>query len=249
MFADTIRFTELSNTDQAKENGTVVDYGNSDQGYVYVKQSSSKKRLKLRIIKDDQTYTYDLNSDGAFEAFPLQMGSGKYSIKVFEQVSGNKYSSKSSLSIKVDLEDEDICYLYPSQFVDYGPDTLAVKKSIELASGLSDKNEIVDAMVEYISSGYVYDYMKALTIQSQSTYLPALDDIYNSRNGICFDFTAMLCSMLRVQGIPTKMIIGYADKAYHAWNRVYINGQWKLIDITSQITSTTINNYTEERSY
>ena len=95
----------------------------------------------------------------------------------------------------------------------------------------------------------MYDYILAMTVRSNSTYLPDVDKTLADRKGICFDFAALMCCMLRSQGIPTQMVIGYADSCYHAWNRVYVDGQWRLVDTTSEITSLIVRQYTPERRY
>lgn len=54
-----------------------------------------------------------------------------------------------------------------------------------------------------------------------------------------------MAAMLRSQGIPCKLVIGYAGTAYHAWINVYIQGtgwvdqliyfdgkNWSLMDPT-----------------
>jgi transglutaminase/protease-like cytokinesis protein 3 len=41
--------------------------------------------------------------------------------------------------------------------------------------------------------------------------------------------------MLRSTGIPAKLVKGYANYnpgVYHAWNEVYLDGQWHVIDTT-----------------
>ena len=65
------------------------------------------------------------------------------------------------------------------------------------------------------------------------------------KKGICFDYAALMAGMLRSQGVPCKLVVGYAGKAYHAWINVYseetgwVNGaiyfdgdSWKLMDPT-----------------
>ena len=76
---------EAPGTSVHKKSGLVVDASNSDQGYIMVRRQS-KKTQKLRITQGDRTMSYDLNSDGDYEVFPLQLGSGKYKIEVFEKV-------------------------------------------------------------------------------------------------------------------------------------------------------------------
>ncbi len=43
--------------------------------------------------------------------------------------------------------------------------------------------------------------------------------------------------MLRSEGIQTKLIMGYrADTAvYHAWNEVYVDGNWQIVDLTLDV--------------
>ena len=232
-----------------KKSGTVVDIGHADQGYIYVKHKESKKRLKLRISSGNETYTYDLNQNGEYEPFPLQMGSGGYKVRVYEQVRGSQYSGVSSISFTVEIEEENLPYLYPSQYVLYDGASQAVAQSSEICEGLSSDQSKADAVERYVAGKFMYDYMGALLVQDASAYLPDVDKTLESKKGICFDFAALVCCMLRAQGIPTKLVIGYADYAYHAWNQVYIDGQWQLIDTTAQITGTTVMRYTPERYY
>ena len=60
----------------------------------------------------------------------------------------------------------------------------------------------------------------------QSGYLPDLDQVLEKKMGICFDYASLTAALLRVQGIAVKLVIGYADNTYHAWNEVYLSGQW-----------------------
>ena len=57
----------------------------------------------------------------------------------------------------------------------------------------------------------------------QSGYLPTPDETMQTGKGICFDYAALAASMLRSQGIPTRMVFGYVapDQLYHAWNMFY----------------------------
>lgn len=247
--AGVLYLPEMTENGQKKKNGTVVDAGHANEGYVYVKHRESKKRLKLRIASGGETYTYDLNQNGEFELFPLQMGSGTYKISVYEQVRGTQYSGVSSISIKAEIDDENLPFLYPSQYVMFGADSQAVAMSDELCAGLATDVQKAQAIEAYVTDKFMYDYMKAVNIGSVSTYLPDVDSTLAEKKGICFDFAALVCCMLRAQGIPTQLVIGYADARYHAWNRVLIDGSWRLIDTTAAITGTNVRIYTPERRY
>jgi len=49
-----------------------------------------------------------------------------------------------------------------------------------------------------------------------------LDDTLATGKGICFDYAALMSAMLRSQGIPTKLVVGYSGDAYHAWISVHL---------------------------
>ena len=77
-----------------------------------------------------------------------------------------------------------------------------------------------------------------------------MDRCYETRKGICQDLAAMAACMLRVQGIPTRLMIGYAGKMYHAWNTVIINGEEVLYDPTLELSAIDRGlTYTVERYY
>ena len=247
-FAQGAHFTELTQ-DQQSKGGTVVDVGHADDGYIQVRHRAGKKRIKVRVSCGGETYTYDLNQNGEFEVFPLQMGSGTYKVTVYEQVKGTQYQSLSTISFKASIADEFSPYLYPNQYAWYDADSQAVVQAEALCAGLTTDGQKVDAVHSFVISRFMYDYIKAMTVKSNTTYLPDVDSTLFEKKGICFDFAALMCCMLRSQGIPTQLVIGDADACYHAWNRVYVDGQWRLIDTTSEITSLVVRQYTPERRY
>ena len=70
-----------------------LDASNAAQGYVMVKYAGKNPKIKIQITKGKgATYTYNLNARSAYEVFPLSYGDGNYAIKVFENISGTKYS-------------------------------------------------------------------------------------------------------------------------------------------------------------
>ncbi|MCI9382900.1 MAG: transglutaminase domain-containing protein, partial [Lachnospiraceae bacterium] len=83
-------------------------------------------------------------------------------------------------------------------------------------------------------------------------YLPDVDATLQERKGICFDYSALFAAMLRAQDIPVRLAIGYVqpDNIYHAWNQVYLDGEWVWMDSTFGPESAyTEENYTKERQY
>ena len=65
-------------------------------------------------------------------------------------------------------------------------------------------------------------YDKVFAANVSSGYIPDPDKTLASGKGICFDYASITASMLRSQGIPVRIIIGFAKPdIYHAWNEVY----------------------------
>lgn len=229
------------------KSGAVIDYGNCSQGYVMLKYKESEKRLKVRISMGKETLTYDLNGEGEFEVFPLQLGDGKYKIQLFQEAKKGEFATLTSKTIEVKLDEPNIPYLYPSQYVNYNADSEAVAKSFELCEGLTTDADKVKAIYTFCARKISYHYARARS--AKSGYLPDIDQVLEDQMGICFDYSALMACMLRVQNIPTQLVIGYADRTYHAWNNVLVDGKWYRYDATFASTGNNCETYTEERHY
>lgn len=234
VYGGTISITEnvASGKKVYQKNGSSIDVSNASQGYVMVKQTGVSKRLKVQIVKDDKKYNYDLNNNGTYEAFPLQMGEGSYKIRIMQNKEGNTYFELYSATIDVKFDQVNAPFLCPSQYVNYNSNSAAVKKAFDLCVNAKTDVEKLTAIYSWIISNVKYDTQKAATVQTG--YLPNVDDTLNTKKGICFDYAALMAAMLRSQGIPTKLICGTVSAAdlNHAWNEVYLEGQgWVTVRI------------------
>lgn len=225
-----------------------VDASHMEQGYILARAKTSKKKLKLRISMGEETYTYDLNGEGEYEVFPLQLGDGRYRVSLYKNAKSNRYAKDGEISLKVTLDSEEAAFLCPSQYVNYTQDSPAVKASEEICAGLDTDEQKMEAVRRFMTKGFAYDYVRALT--GPGKYLGDVDGCFEKRLGLCQDFAAVAACMLRVQGIPTQLVIGYADDNYHAWNNVYINGEYRRLDITAELSGFSKDTvYTAERYY
>lgn len=248
VFASALVWPEASGQKASSSGKLTVDAGNASLGYIRVMGKKSKKRLKLRIVFGKETLTYDLNSNGEYEVFPLQNGSGKYAVTLYEQASGNKYSQAGKVTVNAKMDDEEAAFLCPSQYVNYTQDTKAVGISCELCEGLSGEKEVFAAVCGYVEKNFGYDFIKAATVKSGT--MPDIDGCIKTRMGICQDLAAVTVCMLRVQGIHARLVIGYADKAYHAWVTANVDGEEVFYDPTAAIGAIrNVKNYTVERIY
>ena len=196
-----------------------IDYSNYGQGYVMVwYTASTQQKLKAQITGPTTTYTYNL-TPGVWAAFPLSDGNGVYRISVFKNVSGTSYAAVLSLGLNVTLADPFAPFLHANQYVDYDHAPNTVKKAAELTAGLTDPLKKVEAVYDFVIGNLTYDRELAATVKSG--YLPVLDRTLEQKKGICFDYAALMTGMLRSQGIPCKLVVGYAGTAYHAWISVW----------------------------
>ena len=215
-----------------------IDLSHADQGYVMAHGPSTNKRLKLRVqMKGSKNYLdYDINGEENWEIIPLQQGNGDYQFSLYMQASGGKYSAEGQLTVSAKLVDPNAVYLIPNQYVYYDPETEALEKSDELCAGLTTDREKFEAIRAYIKENYTYDFSKAKSVTSGT--LPSAEYAWDKGMGICQDLAALAACMLRVQGVPVKLEIGWiGGNYYHAWNSVYLNGEWVRYDPTMELNA------------
>ena len=232
------------NKGSAQGNGeAMVDTSSVENGYIGVLVNSDAK-VKLQIIKGKETYTYDV-VQGKPQIFPLQCGDGGYTIKVMKNVEGNTYFELYTCQADVKLKDKFQPYTRPNQYADYNKKSECVKVAAEFAKKATCESDFVSKVYEYVCSNVKYDYDLAESVESG--YIPEPDKILSSGKGICFDYASLAASMLRSQGIPTKIIFGYVEPndLYHAWNMFYTketgwvtvsfetgSKEWNRLDLT-----------------
>lgn len=210
---------EASGTSAAVNEYATIDYSHTEDGYVMIQfTAESSQKLKSQVVGPTTTYTYNL-AQGEWTVFPLSDGNGTYTVKVFENISANRYAQVLAVDMEVFLADEFAPFIRPNQYVNYENATATVNTAAELTRGVDDVLEKVTLIYNYVVTGLSYDYKKAATVQSG--YLPDLDAVLAAKKGICFDYASLMTGMLRSQGIPCKLVVGYAGTAYHAWIDVW----------------------------
>ena len=206
-----------------------VDTSTANDGYITVKYVGGKNpgpKMKVVLQKGTEKYTYDLDRTGVAEKFPTQMGNGEYTVQTFENVKADKFAMLGSQKFTVTLKDPNAPFLISTQYVEYENKALTKTKAAELSTA-EDVLAKVEEIYGYITSNISYDYEKAKTVRGD--YLPNNDNTLTSLKGICFDYSSLFAAMLRLNGIPTRLVIGYvntgASNEYHAWNEIFVPGQ------------------------
>ena len=197
-----------------------IDYSNTADGYVSVRYTGSVEKIKGRVTGSDEVvYTYDLKGSD-YQTFPLTSGAGDYDITVYENIEGTNYTTCLHETVTASSIDEFAPYLYPNQYVSFSSSSKAIAKGKELAYGAGNDLDVVSNIYNYIIENIEYDYDFAAS--APTSYISDIDATLASGMGICQDYAALMASMLRSQRIPTRLEVGYAQDAYHAWISVYI---------------------------
>lgn len=215
--------TSSPKTEVLSNEHVIIDISNACEGYLTVKYLGESERSKMQITGTNGiTYTFDLviNEENVI---PLTSGSGNYDITLYEGVGANKYSVLYAGNAELTITNELGPFLYPSQYVNFTKDSKAVALAAQLATGAQSDLEVVSNVYQYIITNITYDYDKAETVESG--YLPDIDNTLATKTGICFDYASLMVAMLRSQSIPSRLELGYAQDAYHAWISVYTKDQ------------------------
>ncbi|MCR4567631.1 MAG: transglutaminase-like domain-containing protein [Pseudobutyrivibrio sp.] len=254
---------EASGTEEYSNMDASIDASNTADGYVMVKYTGSASKVRMLIeTPAKNTYNYLMDLDGQYHVYPLSEGSGTYKIGIYENLHDDQYAAAFTQSVSVTLKDEYSMFLYPNAYVHFDANSKAVKKGQELAASANSDIDVVNSVYHYITNNIEYDYDKAANVQSG--YVPKVDDTLATNTGICFDYASLMGAMLRSQGIPTRLEIGYAGTEYHAWISVYTKEkgwiddiiefdgtQWTLMDPTlgSYANNKTVKQYREDATY
>lgn len=239
-----ISMPEAAGTECIGNSSIIIDISNGSDGYIMALYTGTADKIKFFITTPEQVkYTYDLQADGLYSTLPLTGGSGTYSIQVMEHVQDKLYSTLYTDTISTEINNEFSPFLYPNQYTWFTANSAAVQKAAELTAGAEDAIDALKQIYDYVTVNIRYDEAKAASVTA--SYLPDIDETLAGGTGICFDYAALMTAMLRSQGIPTKLEIGYSGDVYHAWistyieetgwvnNVVYFDGQtWSLMDPT-----------------
>lgn len=226
-----INITAPQETDAAA--AAWLNSDNLNKGVITVSYNvKANVKTKLMITKGKEKYTYNLTADKKSETFPLQLGNGDYTITVLENTTGTKYKVVGTETVSLNLKENKLVFLNAIQNVDWTVDHAAIVKANELIKGKKTDAEKVKAIYDFVTSNIAYDNELAKTVKNE--YIPSIDATLKSKKAICYGYATLFAAMLRSADIPAKLVMGettYVDQ-YHAWNEVYLDGKWVVIDTT-----------------
>lgn len=106
---------------------------------------------------------------------------------------------------------------------------------------------------KWISKNMKYDYEKAEKIVDNPKEFSSGSIVaFNTKKGICFDYSSLYVSMCRAVGLKVRLItgLGYSGVSWgdHAWNQVYCSEEQRWINVDATFGSSGIN-YFDKRDF
>ena len=197
-----------------------VDASNTGEGYIQLRYAGEAAKAKVQLtLPDGSLYTYTLDP-GDYETLPLTGGGGTYGVAVLENAFDNIYALAFSGEFQAEDVDEFKPYLYPNQYVRFTKDSRVTALGVELSEQAADDLDYVTRVYGYVVENITYDREFAATIPVD--YVPDLEKTLETGKGICLDYASLMTALLRSQGIPAKLVVGYSGAEYHAWISVYL---------------------------
>jgi hypothetical protein len=134
----------------------------------------------------------------------------------------------------------------PAAFVNFTIDEEIKAKSDEICKGIEDPYQKVKALHEWTCENIYYDYDYYYKKSDKLYYSDK--EVLGARRTVCGGYTNLMASLIRAQGIPCRMVNGFAlglghskqwteeivngKSLNHAWVQAYIDNRWVTIDTT-----------------
>lgn len=227
-----IEHVDASDTSSSKvkfvNNKFTVDTSNYKNGLhrVWIKYSNGKYVKINFYVNGSKTYLCQIEtiSDKTAKAYATRRSDLKKVLK-----DGNVTPSNSTSLENVWYP----CYAFDSG---YRCDT---QKWIDLSNKIVDKSWSDEyklfVIQDWIRNNLAYDKYAVSLNDSRADYYDDFSgtySVYDTKTGVCFDYSNIICIMCRAQNIPAVTIGSKEDN--HVWNAVYINNRWIEYDACVQ---------------
>ncbi len=131
------------------------------------------------------------------------------------------------------------------------PDSEAISSiAIQLTDGIESDYDKALAIHDWICT-YMYYDVDSLSGEESPPYYAS--DIIKTQKAVCLGFATLMASLCRSIDIPCNVVSGYAlgvgedtewtdetvvtEEQNHAWNEVYVDGRWVIVDTTWDCTN------------
>jgi hypothetical protein len=242
---DLSKFIDDSNQDSYLNNDLGLQKVSDGKFYFLKDTGPDSKWVMLNIVKEDhkeQILLPVINEHVSMKLY-LRYGTGIYDISVAESKFEGKYEGSYYVGkdIKVEnTDDRDLSFLLPSEYVQ--SDNVQIIALAQLIT--KDAVDDVDAIRKihkYIATNIKYDYDSYYDGSYASKPFDAISTLKNLK-AVCAGYSDLYATLARAAGIRAKVIYGIGNitkntTGSHAWNEVFVNNEWKSVDVTWDSTT------------
>lgn len=203
-------------------------------GFLGEKMEGMTLASKAYEVINSNKYYAALNKE--YEAFH-----NEYKDVISKNIDSTVESNKEPKSEKVVENNRNVINLYNGVTLEQGikSNEAINKKAKELTKNVKSSREKAKRIYTWISENINYDDNKAENISEKtSQYKSGAIEAFETRKGICFDYSCLYVAMAREAGLKVRIVTGEGfngkELGPHSWNEVYLpeKNQWITVDST-----------------
>ena len=203
-------------------------------GFLGEKMEGMTLASKAYDVINSNKYYAALNKE--YEAFH-----NEYKDVISKNIDSAVESNKEPKSENVVESNKNVINLYNGVTLEQGikSNEAINKKAKELTKNVKSSREKAKRIYTWISENINYDDNKAENISEKtSEYKSGAIEAFETRKGICFDYSCLYVAMAREAGLKVRIVTGegFNGKEWgpHSWNEVYLpeKNQWITVDPT-----------------
>lgn len=203
-------------------------------GFLGEKMEGMTLASKAYEVINSNKYYAALNKE--YEAFH-----DEYKDVISKNIDSAVESNKEPKSENVVESNKNVINLYNGVTLEQGikSNEAINKKAKELTKNVKSSREKAKRIYTWISENINYDDNKAENISEKtSEYKSGAIEAFETRKGICFDYSCLYVAMAREAGFKVRIVTGegFNGKEWgpHSWNEVYLpeKNQWITVDPT-----------------
>lgn len=193
----------------------------------------SKENFYKKITMKVENTHYEKN-------LPIEGGAGTYKINVFaskETKQANSEYKYVGVHKIINTDTRDMKYLLPTEYAQ-SDDQRIIQAAQQITSGANTDAEKIAKIYQYVTETVKYDYDAFY----KGTYINKAYDavtILENPMAFCSGYANLVTALSRAAGIKARVVMGKIERdgqrLGHAWNEVFVDGEWKILDSTWDI--------------
>lgn len=187
------------------------------------------------LVNGEEIY-YPLDEELECERITIYAMRGSFmaeKLQVYTVEKSDKKKFEENVTDKVYCNTESPCFVI-------GEGTKVLSEQLWKRSGKQEEEYIATVYRYLCEMEYDRELLSSETREPWIEYCTRmeLDQVLKKNKGICREKANLMAALLRLKGIPCKVIAGMISEeeiSGHAWNEVYINNKWISFDATNAL--------------